>query len=238
MIGPLVNASAIICGSLLGTLFGNKISNSMKERMPMVFGLASMGIGLSMAIKVKLLPAVVLSLILGAIIGELIHLEENIKRVANILKSLITRFVSPPNSSMEQNAYMDRFISILILFCVSGTGIFGSMNEGMTGDPSLLIVKSFLDFFTAAIFAITLGLPVATLAIPQTLVQVILYFSANAIMPLTTPTMIADFSAVGGLLVFATGFRICGSINFPLANLLPSLIIAMPISATWLEFAA
>lgn len=237
MVGPFVNASAIIIGSVLGTLFGNKIPTQMKDRMPMVFGLASMGIGLSMAIKVQLLPAVVLSLILGAVIGEIVHLEENIKRMANALKSLITRFVSPPNSSMTQNAYMERFISIMILFCVSGTGIFGAMNEGMTGDPSLLIVKSFLDFFTAAIFAISLGLPVATLAIPQVIVQVVLYFSANAIMPLATPTMIGDFSAVGGMLVFATGFRICGSIEFPLANLLPSLVIAMPISAAWLHFA-
>lgn len=236
MIGPFINAVAIVSGSILGDLFGNKIPEGMKERMPMVFGLGSMGIGISLTMKVQLLPAVVLSLILGAVIGELIDLDLQIKRFANLLKSLIARFVSPPNSSMDQNAYMDRFISIMILFCVSGTGIFGAMNEGITGDPALLIAKSFLDFFTAAIFAISLGLPVAALAVPQVIVQSILYFSAAAIMPLTTPTMIGDFSAVGGLLVFATGFKICGTIHFPLANLLPGVVIAMPVSAMWLHF--
>lgn len=235
MLGPFVNAAAIISGSIIGTLFHKKIPESMKERMPMVFGLASMGIGLSMAIKVQTLPAVVLALLLGAILGEIAQLEKSIKRFATLLQSIIEKVVAPQNHSMEQNAYMDRFISLLILFSVSGTGIFGAMQEGMTGDPSLLIVKSFLDCLTAAIFATTLGLPVAMLAIPQVLLQAILYFSASSVMPLTTPTMIDDFSAVGGLLVFATGFRICGAIDFPLSNLLPSLVIIMPISAFWLN---
>ncbi|MCE0492579.1 DUF554 domain-containing protein [Vibrio salinus] len=233
MIGPLINATAIILGGIIGTVGGTKVPQRIRERMPMVFGLTSMGLGIAMIMKVKLLPAVVLAMLIGTLIGEIFDLEEKIKSLAHFLKDFIERTLPKPNSSISQNEYIEAFISVLILFSVSGTGIFGSMNEGVTGDPTLLIVKSFLDFFTAIIFAIRLGFPVASLAIPQTIVQAVLYYSASSIMPLTNDVMIADFSAVGGLVMLATGFRICGILQFPVANMLPALIIAMPISALW-----
>ncbi|WP_262484744.1 undecaprenyl-diphosphate phosphatase, partial [Citrobacter braakii] len=85
----------------------------------------------------------------------------------------------------------------------SGTGIFGSMQEGMTGDPSILIAKAFLDFFTATIFATTLGVAVAVICVPMLLIQLALATCATLILPLTTPAMMADFTAVGGLLLLA-----------------------------------
>ncbi|MDC0612480.1 DUF554 domain-containing protein [Vibrio sp.] len=236
MIGPFVNAASIILGGVIGTVAGSRFPKKMRERMPLVFGLTSMGLGIAMIMKVQLLPAMVLSMLIGTVIGEIFDLEEKIKKLAEGLKGFIEKALPKPNASISQNEYIETFISVLILFCVSGTGVFGSMNEGVTGDPTLLIVKSFLDFFTAVIFAIRLGFPVASLAIPQTIVQMILYFSASAIMPLTNDVMIADFSAVGGLVMFATGFRICGLMQFPVANMLPALIIAMPISALWASF--
>lgn len=233
MIGPLVNAAAIILGGVIGTYAGSNVPQRIRDRMPLVFGLTSMGLGIVMLTKVKLLPAVVLAMLIGTLIGEIFDLEEKIKHVANLLKTGIEKALPKPNSTIDQNDYIEAFISVLILFSVSGTGVFGSMNEGITGDPTLLIVKAFLDFFTSIIFAIRLGLPIASLAIPQTAVQAVLYFSASSIMPLTTPTMIADFSAVGGLVMLATGFRICGILQFPVANMIPALIIAMPVSGLW-----
>jgi len=237
MIGPFINAAAIVSGGIIGTISGSKIPPKMRDRMPLIFGLTSMGLGIAMIIKVKLLPAVVLSMLLGTLVGEIFDLEEKIKKLAQGLKGSIEKILPKPNASIDQNDYIDTFISVLILFCVSGTGVFGAMNEGITGDPTLLIVKSFLDFFTAIIFAVRLGFPVSSLAIPQIIVQVILYISASTIMPLTNDIMIADFSAVGGLVMLATGFRICGLLQFPVANMLPALIIAMPISALWASFA-
>lgn len=199
----------------------------------MVFGCASMGLGIAMVMKVNILPAVILSLLIGSIFGEAIKLEKGIQKAASSLRGIIEKRFSPVDASMTQEEFMEKFIAILVLFCASGTGIFGSMNEGMTGDASMLIVKAFLDLFTAGIFAISLGLPVAALAIPQFILQAILFFAAQSIMPLTTPTMIADFSAVGGLIMFATGFRICGIMPFPIASMHPSLLLAMPISYAW-----
>lgn len=178
------------------------------------------------------MSAVVLALIIGTIIGELIYLEKLIGKAAGSVRGLIDKFF-PPVHSLSQEEFLEKFIAILVLFCVSGTGIFGAMKEGMTGDPSILYIKSILDFFTAMIFAATLGYAVATISIPLLIIQSLLVLLATVIMPLTTPDMIADFSAVGGLLLFATGFRICGIKMFPVANMLPALILAMPISYFW-----
>ncbi|EMH4619656.1 DUF554 family protein [Klebsiella pneumoniae] len=129
-------------------------------------------------------------------------------------------------------------IAVLILFCASGTGIFGALTEGMTGDPTILLTKSILDFFTAAIFASTLGYIITVIFIPQLIVFVILFFAATFIMALINPSMIADFTACGGIIMLATGFRLCGIRAFPTANMLPSLILVMPFSAAWQQFIA
>ena len=122
-----------------------------------------------------------------------------------------------------------------MLFVASGTGIFGAMQEGITGDISILLTKSFLDILTAGIFATLLGLSVATIAIPQFIVQMILLLIGQSIMPMLTPDMVADFSGLGGFIMFVTGLRICGIKSFPVANLLPGLIIVMPLSWLWVS---
>lgn len=111
------------------------------------------------------------------------------------------------------------------------------MHEGMTGDPNILIAKSFLDF-TAIIFACSLGIAVSAICAPMLIIQLTLAACATLILPLTTPAMMGDFSAVGGLLLVATGLRVCGIKMFPVVNMLPALLLAMPISAAWAMFFA
>ena len=131
---------------------------------------------------------------------------------------------------------MLKFVTILVLFCVSGMGIFGSMQEGISGDPTILITKSILDLFTAVIFATDLGLSVMLIAIPQIVIQSTLFFAAVLLLPLITPSMQADFSACGGIIMMATGLRICGIKIFPIVNMLPALLLVMPFSALWAHF--
>ncbi|MBF8999861.1 MULTISPECIES: DUF554 domain-containing protein [Vibrio] len=236
MIGPFINGAAVIIGGAGGSFLGSKVSERVRNGLPLIFGLASMGLGLAMTGHVKNLSAVVLSILIGSIFGEVINLEKHIQTAAGKVKGAMERFGSPAGAGLSQEEYMEKFIAILVLLCASGTGVFGSMNEGMTGDPTMLIIKAFLDLCTAGIFAITLGLPVMVLAIPQFIIQALLYFGAASIMPLTNPVMIADFSAVGGLIMFATGFRIAGIKSFAIANMLPALFIAMPVSYYWVAF--
>lgn len=232
MIGPFVNGATVVAGSLAGAFLGSRMSRNLRERMPMVFGCASLGLGVAMVVKVQSLPPMVLALVLGSIFGELVHLETGIQKLATKARALIEKFAKP-SGDLSHDEFLEKFVAIMVLFCVSGTGIFGAMSEGMTGDPTLLIVKAILDLFTSAIFAATLGYTVVTLVVPQFIIQTSLFFGAALIMPLTTPAMVADFSACGGLIMLATGFRICGIKQFPVANMIPSLFMVMPLSALW-----
>jgi uncharacterized membrane protein YqgA involved in biofilm formation len=236
MIGPFVNGASIVVGSVAGAFLGKRIDENLRTQMPLVFGVASMGLGVAMVVKVKTLPPVFLALIVGTILGELVHLEIGIQRVAAKTRGFVEKFAAAPEG-LTQHQFVEKFVAVLVLFAASGTGIFGAMNEGMTGDCSLLIVKSFLDLFTAAIFATGLGLSVATLCIPQFAIQAAVFLLATKLLPLTTPHLVADFSAVGGLIMLATGFRIAGIKSFAVANMLPALFISMPITALWVRLA-
>lgn len=232
-LGPLVNALAVFLGGLIGAFLGNKIPERLRVALPLTFGAASMGMGVNLIVKMHMLPPVVLSLIIGSAVGELVKLEKGIEWCAGKVRGPVERLFSSGSSSLNPKEFMEKFVGIVVLFCASGTGIFGALNEGMTGDFSVLISKSFLDFFTAAIFAAALGYIVMTVAVPQVIILVGLFLSADLILPVVTPEMIADFSACGGIIMLVTGLRISGIKSFPVANMLPALLLVMPVSQLW-----
>ena len=238
MIGPFINSAALAGGSLAGAALSDRIPVNLRTRMPLVFGLASVTLGVVTVVKVQYLPAVILAFLLGTILGELCHLETGITKLAGHARGLVDRLLPAPKAHLSHDQFLSKFVALLVLFCISGMGIFGSMNEGMTGDPSLLIVKAILDLFTAAIFATALGYSVSVLALPQFLIQACLFLLATRILPLTTPAMIADFTACGGILMIATGVRMAEIKPFAVANMLPSLLLVMPISAAWARYLA
>ncbi|OAM29294.1 MULTISPECIES: DUF554 domain-containing protein [Eikenella] len=237
LIGPFVNGSAVVIGGLLGAFAGNKLPERVRVGLNPLFGLCSIGLGIMAIPGVKYYAAVVLASVIGLTIGELCYIEKNINKLAASTRTLIDKFL-PSNGTLSHEEFLDKFVAILVLFCASGTGVFGSMHEGMTGDPSILYIKAILDFFTAGIFAITLGYAVSAIAVPQLAIQLTLATLAGLIVPLTTPEMRADFAAAGGLIMVATGLRITGIKSFPVANMLPALILAMPISYLWATYVA
>jgi uncharacterized membrane protein YqgA involved in biofilm formation len=221
MTGPWINSAAILTGSLAGHLLRHHIPTRLRDALRLNAGLCSIGLGIANIAKVHNLGAMVVALLLGSLIGELLGIERAITSLGDRLRK------------SQDTAFSDTFIPALLLFSLSGTGIFGAMREGMTADPSILIAKACLDLITAAIFATQIGIIIAAVALPQLAVQLSLAALATLILPLTTPTLIADFSAVGGLIMLATGLRICGIASFAIANLLPGLLLAMPASALW-----
>lgn len=234
VIGPFINASAVLAGGVLGALLSQRLPERIRVSMTSIFGLASLGIGILLVIKCANLPVMVLATIIGALIGEFCYLEKGINTAVTKAQQLIKK----PGKKAVHDTFIQNYVAIIVLFCASGTGIFGAMHEGMTGDPSILIAKSFLDFFTAMIFACSLGVAVAVISAPMLVIQLLLATCAALILPLTTPAMMADFSAVGGLLLLATGLRICGIKMFAVVNMLPTLLLAMPLSAAWTAFFA
>lgn len=238
MLGPLVNSAALLVGGALGAACGAAVPKRVTEALPLTCGVLSACIGTVMVSRVHALPAVALAMLGGSFIGELLYLERRLEALIRWCQKLAERFMPPQNDDPRAQNFIHRFVGVLVLFSVSGMGVFGSMREGMTGDSSILLAKSVLDLFTALIFAAELGYSVILIAIPQIVIQGSLFACASLLVPLVTRNMQADFSACGGIVMFATGLRICGIKLFPIVNMLPALILAMPVSACWAHFFA
>jgi uncharacterized membrane protein YqgA involved in biofilm formation len=235
-VGVIVNAISVFVGGVVGALLGNAIPERIRTTLPLIFGVASMSMGIVSMVKMKALPAVILAVILGTAFGELIKFEKGIEWSAARVRTVIEKVLPSNNAGENQKEFMEKFIGVLVLFCASGTGVFGALQSGMTGDHTILLTKSILDLFTAAIFATSLGYIVSIIFIPQFAVLIALFLGATAILPMTTPAMLADFTATGGVLMLATGLRISGIKSFPIANMLPAMIIVMPISYLWVKY--
>ena len=228
-IGIIINALSIVIGGILGALVGHKLSPKFKEDITLVFGVCSMGMGISTIGLMENMPAVIFSVVIGTGIGLAIHLGERINAGAGVMQRVIGKFIKNSNSELSEDEFMNTLVTIIVLFCASGTGIYGSIVSGMSGDHSVLISKSILDLFTAAIFACSLGMVVCMIAIPQVIIFL-------AIFPLTTPGMINDFKACGGFLMLATGFRMVKLKNFPTADMIPAMVLIMPMSWFWVTY--
>ena len=234
-IGVIINTIAIFLGGIAGALLGDKLPEKYKEQLNLIFGLCSMGMGISSIVLMKYMPAVVFALIIGTIVVLVFKLGDKVYELCSKLQKVMIRIVPKKETNMSETEFLATLITVIVLFCSSGMGIYGSLSEGMTGDSSLLITKSILDFFTAAIFACNLGYIVSLIAVPQFVIFTTLFLSASFIVPLTTPDMIADFKACGGFLMVAAGFRILKLKMFPVVDMIPAMILVMPFSWFWVN---
>lgn len=227
-IGIIINVLSVALGGMTGALVGNKLPQKLKEEINLVFGICAMGMGMGSVCLMKNMPAVVFSAIAGSFIGLLLKLGTRIQRLTGRALSGLLK-----NSDSETE---DMMLTAVILFCASSTGIYGSLESGMTGDHSILIAKSILDFFTAMIFACRLGKIISFISIPQFALMISLFLLAQVIVPLTTDIMIADLKACGGLILVATGLRMLQLKPSPIADMIPALVLVMPISYIWTEW--
>lgn len=234
-IGVIINTIAIFLGGIAGALLGDKLPEKYKEQLNLIFGLCSMGMGISSIVLMKYMPAVVFALIIGTIVGLVFKLGDKVYELCSKLQKVMIRIVPKKETNISETEFLATLITVIVLFCSSGMGIYGSLSEGMTGDSSLLITKSILDFFTAAIFACNLGYIVSLIAVPQFVIFTTLFLTASFIVPLTTPDMIADFKACGGFLMVAAGFRILKLKMFPVVDMILAMILVMPFSWFWVN---
>lgn len=233
-IGIMINALSIVAGGIVGAFAGNKISDFFKENLNTVFGACAITMGISSIVLMENMPAVIFSVIAGTSIGLIIHLGRWINQAGQFMQKGIGKLQKTSDKGEKSNS--DLLVTTLVLFCASGTGIYGSIVSGMTGEHTILITKSILDFPTALIFACTLGSVVALVAVPQFIIFFALFLLAKAIYPLCTPAMINDFKACGGILLLATGFRMIRVKEFPVADMIPAMLFVMPVSSFWVSY--
>ena len=164
-IGVIINALSVAAGGVIGALFGHKLPEKFNSELTKIFGVCSMGMGVSSIGLMKNMPAVILSVILGTVIGLIIHLGNLTQKMGMGMEKIISKII--PGQSKKDAEYQSVLVTAIVLFCASGTGIYGSITAGMTGDHSILLAKTVLDLATALIFACILGVVTCVIAVPQ-----------------------------------------------------------------------
>lgn len=160
-VGIIINALSVAIGGVVGALFGHKLPPRINSELTKIFGVCSMGMGVSSIGLMKNMPAVIFAVIIGTAFGLAVNLGGIINYGAACMEKPVGKIFPNKNASMSREEYMTMLVTIIVLFCASGTGIYGSLDSGMSGDHTILISKSILDFFTAMIFGGTLGMVVA-----------------------------------------------------------------------------
>ncbi|WP_112182588.1 MULTISPECIES: DUF554 domain-containing protein [Paraliobacillus] len=221
LLGTIINGVAIIIGTVLG-LFFRKIPERYKETILSGIALTIILIGLQMALQVNHIIIVLLSIMIGAILGEVIDIENRLNQIGTWVESIISG--NKVDSKISQG-----FITASLIFVVGAMAIIGALDGGLRGDHGVLITKSILDGFTSLVLATTLGFGVILSAIPVVLYQGTIVLMATTIEkwipPLLLDGFIVEMTATGGLLIVAIGLNMLNITSIRIANLLPSLFM-------------
>jgi len=218
LLGTIINTVAIIICSIIGLLFKKALPPRLCETITQGLGLGIMIIGISMALKTGSIIIMLVSLLFGAVIGELINIEKQLKRLGDVIGLKMKK---------KDNNVSQGFVSASLLFCTGSMAIMGAIENGLTGTYGILLSKSLLDGIFAMIFASTLGIGVLFSAIPVFLYQGSISLLAGSIKTLLSPEMIIEMNAVGGILILAIGIDMVKIKNIKVGNLLPAIF--MPI---------
>ncbi|GAP15121.1 uncharacterized membrane protein, possible Na+ channel or pump [Longilinea arvoryzae] len=223
MIGTLINAGAVIFGSLLGNLLGARIPERVRTTVVSGFGLFTLGYGIQMFIKTQNALVVVGAILIGSLLGEWWQIDQHL---ANLGVWLEGKFNNGGNNTSSKR-FIKGFLTASLVFCVGPMAILGSIQDGLTGDSSVLVVKAILDGFAAMAFASTLGLGVIFSAPLLLVYQGSISLLAVQMQSLVSNAMITEMSAAGGLIL--VGLTIGSLLELrPIrsANFLPALVIA------------
>ncbi|MGO0123182.1 DUF554 domain-containing protein [Desulfothermobacter acidiphilus] len=239
MTGTLINVSTVLLGGSLGLFFGARLPERARETIIGALGLFTAALGIAMFLKTHNPVLVLLSLLLGGLLGEWWHLEEGLRRVG---EGLERRFAAPETGADGHGSRFVRgFLTASLLFCVGPMSILGSVQDGLTGDYTLLAVKALMDGFAALAFASTFGVGVLFSALTVLCYQGGLTLLAEQLQGVVTGAMLDELTATGGVILLALAVGSLLAIK-PLraGNLLPALLIAPLLVALlpWLQHQA
>jgi uncharacterized membrane protein YqgA involved in biofilm formation len=239
--GTIINVIAILVGSGLGLLLGGRLPEKLKQTVVSGIGLFTLALGVSMFLQTKNSLVVLGALLIGAMIGEWMRIEE---RLTNFGGWLEARFNRPGRSShpaslkandtsatsekqSSQERFIRGFLTASLIYLVGPLAILGSIQDGLKGDYQLLAVKSVLDGFTAVAFASSLGIGVAFSAIPTLFYQGLISLLAAQVEAVTSTAMMTEMTATGGVILLAIAFSSLLEIKkIRAGNFLPALFVA------------
>lgn len=220
-LGPLVNGAAIIVGGLLGLTLHGRFPDRVRLIMFQALGLSILLIGLKMALVVTEPLLVVISMLGGAVAGELLDIERGMARIGDGIKARI---------QSDNALFTDGLVTASVIFCTGTMAILGSFDEALRGDHTLLYTKAALDGSVALILATTHGCGVLLSFLPVTLYEGLLVFLGAATHSYFTPDRLTQLTAVGGLLIVAIAINMLGLLKIKVANLLPAMVVAVVLA--------
>jgi hypothetical protein len=234
MTGTLVNLATVAAGSAVGFLLGDRLPERVNEITMQAVGAVTLLIGFQMAQEAQSGPQVItvlISLAVGSIIGELLDIEGRLDRVGQRLEKC---FSSGPGGTFTR-----AFVTASLLFCVGPMTVLGAIQDGLLGDPTLLLTKATLDGISAVALTAALGIgtffSTATILVYQGGITLLAGLARNIMQPMVVQLL----SSVGGLMIIGLGVNIWELTKLRVANMLPALVIIVltVYAAGWLGIA-
>ncbi|CAM3588622.1 MULTISPECIES: DUF554 domain-containing protein [Brevibacillus] len=232
LLGTLVNAVAIIAGALLGRLL-TRIPESIRQTVMQGIGLAVIVLGIKMALGTDNILLLIVSIVVGAIMGEWIRIDHGLNQMGKWLERKV--------GGNKEGSIATGFVTATLVYCIGAMGVLGALDSGLRNNHDILYTKALLDGFSAILFTSTLGIGVLFSAIPVFVYQGLIALLSTQINNLVSQEMLdailLEVTAVGGLMIIAIGINILELKKIQVANMLPALVIAalgVPFAA-WLS---
>lgn len=218
MLGTIVNTLSIIVGSLVGLLLRGGIPERYSQMIMHAIGLAVVLIGLKTALETHAILVVILSLVIGSILGELLRIEDRLEQFGHWIGSRLSK---------DSKGIAKGFVSTSLLYCVGAMAIVGAMESGLTGNHQTLFAKSILDGLGSVLFASTLGIGVLFSAVSVFVYQGLITLTASFLKQFLLPDVVSQMSAVGGLLIMAIGIGLLEIKKIKTGNIVPAIFIPL-----------
>ncbi len=225
MLGTLINVAAVIIGSVIGLVIHSRLPKKITDTAFHGVGLFTIILGVMMAVKTNNLLIMIFSIVIGAVIGEIVDVDKRINGFGDWLKKKF---------KFKNERFSEGFITAFLLFCMGSMTILGAFEDGIYGTPNLLVAKSVLDGFSSIVLATTLGIGVLFSFIPLLFFQGGLTLFATYMQSVFTDVMINELTAVGGVILLGLGISILEIKKIRILNMLPSLIIVVILAYLFL----
>ena len=222
--GTVVNVAAIAGGSLLGLLVGRGIKEKYQETVIYGLALCVIVLGIQMALQGQHILLTIISLVVGSILGEALGIEEKLEQVGTLLAEKFQK--SRKKGDAGTNAFVEGFLNASLLYCVGAMAIVGSIQDGLSGDPTTLYTKALIDGLSGIIYASNFGVGVLFSALSVGVYQGILTALAGFLGPWMSQLVVQEVAACGGLMILGIGINMTKLLKIRVGNMLPGLLVA------------
>ncbi|NCB76625.1 MAG: DUF554 domain-containing protein [Negativicutes bacterium] len=224
MQGSVVNAAAIVAGTAVGLLLRKGIQERYQQTVLAGVAMSVGLIGVTMALKTQNILLVIVSMVLGGLVGEFLDIDARLEKMG----AWLTQRLGAQYGNVGQG-----FVTASLVFCIGAMAVVGSIQDGMTDDAATLYAKATLDGIASAVFASSMGAGVALSAVPVLLYQGGISLAAAAFGATLPTAAVTEMSAVGGLLIVGISMRMLNLGDIRIANLLPAVFVAPLLVLFW-----